>query len=77
MMQTLTGADVPIYTAADTAQDVHSVSKIRGCHHKLEVLTSNNWKLPLQPNTTEFTESAVAQTAKYNRLGAKQTVNAA
>jgi len=29
---------------------------------------SNNWKLPLQPNTTEFTDSAIAQTAKYNQL---------
>jgi len=48
-MQTPTGADVPIFTAVDTAQDVHSVSKIRGCHHKVGVLTSNNWKLPLQP----------------------------
>jgi len=66
MMQTPTGADVAIYIAVDTAQDVHSVSKIRGCHHKVEVLTSNNWKLtvPVQPNTAEFTDSAVAQTAK-------------
>jgi len=77
MMQTLTSPDVPIYTAVDTAQDVHSVSKILGCHHKVEMLTANNRKFPLQPNTTEFTDSAVAQTAKYNRLGAKQTVNAA
>jgi len=34
MMQTPTGADVPIDKAADTAQGVHSVSKIRGCRHK-------------------------------------------